>query len=237
MVTQRKTQTGSNWFKHDVMGDIMGKFSVLHCISKQIFVQGISWSLCFSKGRLCLSLSLCFSTQQAPDFSFLFLNMMTEKFTKFYGYQGPLCNLKFSTMCINGKIYNSVEQYLDVAKAELAGDQEAKSLLWAAKAPVACRQVQIKDLNEEKWKEQVNNHLHNALSAKVRPPLFSYFFKFISTFYFISKFYFQTFFQKFSFFQNFIFSKIFFFLYFSKKFFSIFFFFNHLFIFSKIFFF
>ena len=90
-----------------------------------------------------------------------------EPLTKFFGFTTPLCNLRFSIFRVDGIMYNSAEQYINVQKALLFGDEEAKTKIMEMTKPTGMRFVMVHGYDHDEWKKALPNILHTALMEKV----------------------------------------------------------------------
>lgn len=94
----------------------------------------------------------------------------TEEALAFFGRYTPLSNHHRSPFQVNGVLYNTVEQYLAVARASLSGKKDLKEQALTQPDPVDSKKIlnTLRDDHIEVWEEQRATVLMEALRHKFR---------------------------------------------------------------------
>ena len=104
-------------------------------------------------------------------------------FSRFYGFESPLSNVRYSFIEVDGECFNSVEQYFNYHKAKYFGQEGlAKKIMHPKTTPMGSlrlgRSIKIPSdqtpEQEKEWVEAAMNIMEKGLRAKVSllaPPL------------------------------------------------------------------
>ena len=94
----------------------------------------------------------------------------TDDITLFFTKNSPLSNFHESPFEINDQVFNCAEQYLAYHKALLFDQQEAAQEILSIQDPILQKQkakdTNLKNFDNDKWKQQAGDILRTALVAK-----------------------------------------------------------------------
>lgn len=98
----------------------------------------------------------------------------SEETLAFFGKYTPLSNHHRSPFPINGVLYNTVEQYLAVARASLSGNKDLKAKALSQPDPVDSKKIlnALKNDHSKEWEEQRATVLLEALRSKFQQNTF-----------------------------------------------------------------
>ena len=104
--------------------------------------------------------------------------MALPRYTRFYNFDTPLANTRYSRIELEGGVYNSVEQYFDHHMAKYFGQEElAEQILSAKNTPMDCFRLGMKVVvpkeqqtpdQKKTWIVTALDLMEKALRAKVR---------------------------------------------------------------------
>ena len=93
---------------------------------------------------------------------------LSLKMIKFFGFQTPLCNSRFSTFMVKGVTYNSMEQYITAMKAKLFHDDDAYEAAMKTATPIHARLIPVHGYDEVIWVQQAEKILYKGLKEKFK---------------------------------------------------------------------
>jgi ribA/ribD-fused uncharacterized protein len=98
----------------------------------------------------------------------------TRRYYRFYGFETPLSNTRFSRFTIDEVAYNSVEQYFNHQKAKYFGDEVAANKIMEAQTPMDAfrsgRVITLPEMSPEenaKWVKAAKDLMEKGLREKV----------------------------------------------------------------------
>ena len=108
--------------------------------------------------------------------------MALPRYTRFYNFDTPLANTRYSRIELEGGVYNSVEQYFDHHMAKYFGQEElAEQILSAKNTPMDCFRLGMKVVvpkeqqtpdQKKTWIVTALDLMEKALRAKVQGGIF-----------------------------------------------------------------
>ena len=104
--------------------------------------------------------------------------MALPRYTRFYGFDTPLANTRYSRIELEGTVFNSVEQYFNYHMARYFGQAElAEQILNPKNTPMDCFRLGMKVVvpkeqqtpdRKKEWIKTAVQLMEKALKAKVR---------------------------------------------------------------------
>ena len=87
---------------------------------------------------------------------------------KFFGFETPLCNSRYSTFVLKGVTYNSMDQYITAMKAKLFHDDEAYKAAMNTEQPIHVKRIPVHGYDEVIWVQKAEKILYKGLKEKFK---------------------------------------------------------------------
>ena len=99
---------------------------------------------------------------------------MSQKITKFFGYESPLSQYRFCSFEVLGVKFCSLKMFYEFMKASRFNDQEAKDAILNTTKGAEHHEIgkKIKGFNAEEWAKAAEDYVKIGCRAKVKnlPP-------------------------------------------------------------------
>ena len=87
---------------------------------------------------------------------------------KFFGFETPLCNSRYSTFVLKDVSYNSMDQYITAMKAKLFHDEDAYKAAMNTEQPIHVKRIPVHGYDEVVWVQKAEKILYKGLKEKFK---------------------------------------------------------------------